>query len=90
MGESLVYGIKIALAVAGTMLFMSGILAIVSLITSLITSGIIGEILGLFSVYLPFDPALFFGGIDIALSAIITFLVARKIWDLTGATYKMA
>lgn len=90
MGDTVVYALKIALAVACTMVFFSAILSVVSLLTSFITSGIVGEIFGLMSVFLPFDAALFFGGIDITLTAILSFLVGRKIWDLTGATYKMS
>lgn len=90
MGDSIVYAIKIALAVACTTALVVAIVALTSLMISLTTSTILGEIFGLISVYLPFNASLVFGSISAGIVAIISFLVAHKVWDLTGATYKMA
>lgn len=90
MGESLVYTIKIALAVAASMAFVVAIITLMSFIISLGTSSILGEIFGLISVYLPFNPALIFGTISTTIIGIIAFLIARKVWNITGATYKMS
>lgn len=90
MGESLVYTIKIALAVAASMAFVVAIITLMSFLISLGTSSILGEIFGLISVYLPFNPALIFGTISTTIIGIIAFLIARKVWYITGATYKMS
>lgn len=89
MGESLIYAIKVGLAVALTMGFVTAVIYLVSLLTSLVTSSVLGEVIGLISVYLPFNPATVFGVVQSSIIAIIAFLVAHKIWDLTGATYKL-
>lgn len=90
MGESLVYAIKIALAVACTMAFVVAIITLMSFLISLATSTVLGEVFGLISVYLPFNPATIFGSVSATIVGIIAFLIARKVWDLTGATYKMS
>lgn len=90
MGDSVVYAIKIGLAVSATMIFVTAIIALVSLLTSLVSSSIIGEILGILSVYLPFNPVPVFVGVTSSITAILSFLIARKIWDITGQTYKMS
>lgn len=90
MGNSIVYAIKIALAVAATMAFVAAILVILSFLISLGTSSVLGEVFGLISVYLPFSPATVFGTVSATIVAILAFLVARKVWDLTSATYKMS
>lgn len=90
MGDSVVYAIKIALAVAATMVFASALITFLSLLAALTSSTILGEIIGLISVYLPFSAATVFGSMSTTIVAIISFLVARKIWELTGHTYKMS
>ena len=90
MGESVVYAIKIALAVACTMAFVVAILTLMNFLVSLTTSSVLGEVIGLISVYLPFNPATIFGTISTTIIGIIAFLVARKVWELTGQTYKMS
>lgn len=86
MGESLVYAIKIALAVAATMAFITAIITIVSLLTSFVANTMLGEILGLISIYLPFNPSFVFGSVTSVMSAILAFLVAKKIWSMTLVT----
>ena len=90
MGDSVVYAIKIALAVACTMAFVVAVITLISFLSSLVTSSVLGEVFGLISVYLPFNPATIFGTVSSTIVGIIAFLVARKIWDLTGQTYKMS
>lgn len=90
MGESLVYAIKIALAVAATMAFVTAIITLVGLLIAFVANSMLGEIIGLISVFMPFNPAFVFGSVLSVMNAIIAFLIARKIWDITGATYKMS
>lgn len=86
MGESLVYAIKIALAVAATMAFVAAIISIVGLLTAFVANSMLGEILGIISVFLPFNPASIFGSVMSVLTAILAFLVAKKIWSMTLVT----
>lgn len=83
MGESLVYAIKIALAVAASMAFVAAIITLVSLLVSFTTSSILGEVIGVISVYLPFNPGTVFASISTTIIAIIAFLIAHKIWSMT-------
>lgn len=89
MGESLIYAIKVSLAVALTMTFVAAIITLVSLLTSFVTTSILGEVMGLISIYLPFNPATVFGVLESSIIAILSFLIAHKIWDLVGATYNL-
>lgn len=90
MGETLVYAIKIALAVACALAFVAAIITLIGLLTSFVANTMLGEIIGLISIYLPFNPAAVFGVVASTITACLAFLVARKIWDITGATYKMS
>lgn len=90
MGESLVYAIKIGLAVACSLAFVAAVITLVSLLSAFVANSMLGEIIGIISIYLPFNPAWVFGIVSSTVTAILAFLVARKIWDITGATYKMS
>lgn len=90
MGETLVYAIKIALAVACALAFVAAIITMVSLLSAFLANTMLGEIIGLISIYLPFNPAIVMATLGSTITAILAFLVARKIWDITGATYKMS
>lgn len=82
MGESLVYGIKVALAIAIATTFASAIIVLVNLLSSLVLHSVVGEVLGLLSVFLPFTPGPVFGAITLSMGAILSFLVAKKIYSL--------
>lgn len=88
MGESIVYALKVALAVAVFLAFMSAIITIISFIVSFASASIFGEIIGLISIYLPFNPAAVMASIATAMGAIIAFLTARKIFTLSINTYQ--
>ena len=82
MGESLVYGIKVALAIAIATTFASAIIVLVNLLSSLVLHSVVGEVLGLMSVFLPFTPLPVFGALTLSMGAILSFLVAKKIYSL--------
>lgn len=88
MGETIVYGLKMALAVAVFIAFMAAIVTIIGFIVTATNSTALGEIIGLISVYLPFSPSVVFGALSTALSAGLAFLVAKKIYTLTNNTYQ--
>lgn len=76
--------LKISIIIVIAAAFLVAINALLGLIGSLVFSGVIGEILGLISMYLPFDAASVFGALGTATVAILAFLVAKKIFDLTS------
>lgn len=86
MGESIVYAIKIALAVAASLAFVTAIITLVSLLASLATSSILGEVIGLISVYLPFKAGTVFASLSSSIIAVIAFLIAHKVWSMTLVT----
>lgn len=82
MGESIVYAIKIGLAIAIAGVFAAAIVVLVSGLFSLVLSSIVGEVLSIISVCLPFSPVPVFSAIQLSMGAILAFLVAKKIYNL--------
>lgn len=76
--------LKISVIIAVAAIFMVAINALLSLITSIIFGNIIGEFFALVSMYLPFNALAVFGAIGTATVAILSFLIAKKIFDLTS------
>ena len=76
--------LKITVIVAVCAVFMVAINALISTITSIIFANVIGEFFALVSMYLPFNAGAVFGSIALAISAILAFLIAKKIFDLTS------
>lgn len=84
MIETVFNVLKITAIVAVAAVFMVAINALLSLITSVIFGNVIGEILSLISMFLPFNALAVFGAIGTATIAILSFLIAKKIFDLTS------
>lgn len=76
--------LKITVIVAIAAVFMTAITGLLNLITALVFSSVIGEIFALISMYLPFNALNVFGAIGTATVAILSFLIAKKIFDLTS------
>lgn len=92
MGNSAVYAVKIAVIASLTVAFFT---AISGLLVNLGTFTLVGntgfsEIIALIGLYLPFSPVLFMTTISLGMSAVITFLVARKIYTLMMNAQKSA
>lgn len=87
MGEMIVFGIKMAAIIAVALAFMSAIMALINLLVSVIFANVIGEVFGIISMCLPFDASVVFGGIGTACAAILSFLVAQKLWTLTNSIF---
>lgn len=85
MGELIVNGIKWAFIIGLALTFMTAINALINLLASVATTSVIGEVLGIFSNCLPFSASAVMGGITTVLNAILSFMVAKKIYDLTSA-----
>lgn len=86
MGELIVNGIKIALMVGIIATFSTAIITLVNLLASITLGGIIGEVFGIISVFLPFNGQAVFSSIGVAVAAILSFMVANKIWNLLSTT----
>ena len=76
--------LKITVIIAVAAVFMLEIYTLLSLIVSFVFGNIIGEILALISMYLPFNALSVFGSLGTATVAILSFLIAKKIFDLTS------
>lgn len=76
--------LKITVIVAISAIFMTVITGFLNLITALVFSSVVGEILSLISMFLPFNALNVFGAIGTATVAILSFLIAKKIFDLTS------
>ena len=83
MGNTAVYAIKIAITVATTMAVVVAINGLISGVATFATNTPLGEIIALISIYLPFSSGYFFGIIGSAITAMLAFIVAKKIYELT-------
>lgn len=84
MLETVFNVLKITVIIAVAAIFMVAITALLNLISALVFSSVVGEILALVSMYLPFNALSVFGAIGTATVAILSFLIAKKIFDLTS------
>lgn len=76
--------LKVSAIIAVTAIFMVAITGLINLISSIIFGNVIGEFFALISMYLPFNALAVFGAIGTATVAILSFLIAKKIFDLTS------
>ena len=76
--------LKITVIVFVCAVFMVAITGLLNLITTLIFHNVIGEVFSLASMFLPFNALAVFGAIGTATVAILSFLIAKKIFDLTS------
>ena len=76
--------LKVSAVVAISAVFMVAIQSLIGFIQIVVFHNVIGEVFGLMSMYLPFDAAAVFGSIGTATIAILSFLIAKKIFDLTS------
>lgn len=88
MGESAVFAIKLAFIIGITSTFLVSVLALVGLVQNVVIDSALGEVMRLISVYLPFNPAQFFSILATIFTALISFLVARKGYDILMQTQK--
>lgn len=84
MGEMIKFGIKLALAISLGLTFMVAITTIINLLTTVIFDNVIGEVLGIMSACLPFNALAVFSAIGTTGAAILSFLIAKKIFELGG------
>lgn len=82
MGELIVNGIKIGLVVSAGLAFMVALNALIQLVGTLVFGSVIGEVFGIMSMCLPFDLAAVMSAIGLTCAAILSYLIAAKIWAL--------
>lgn len=76
--------LKVTVIIAVCAVFMVAITTLLNLITTIVFGNVIGEILALISMFLPFNAVAVFGALGSATVAILSFLIAKKIFDLTS------
>ena len=84
MAETVFHILKLTVIVGICAVFMVAIVNLLSMISSIIFGNVIGEVFALMSMFLPFNAGVVFSSIGLAISAILTFLIAKKIFDLTS------
>lgn len=85
MGEMIKFGVKLAIIIVVATTFFVAITTIVNLITTVVFDNVIGEVLGIMSACLPFNALAVFSTIGTSGTAILSFLIAQKIYNLTGS-----
>lgn len=76
--------LKVSVIIVICSVLMIAINALLSFITTLLFTNVIGEVMAIISACLPFNALAVFGGIIVACNAILSFLIAKKIFDLTS------
>lgn len=76
--------LKISVVVAISAVFMVAINALIGVLGSIIFNNVIGEVIAIISACLPFNALAVFGALGTACAAILSFLIAKKIFDLTS------
>lgn len=76
--------LKVTVIITVCAVFMVAITALLNLITSLVFGNVIGEVFALISMYLPFNALAVFGALGTVTVAILSFMIAKKIFDLTS------
>lgn len=89
MGELIVNGIKWGFIIACGVVFAAAILSLLNLLSSLTFGGVISEVFGIMSMCLPFDLSAILSAIGVSITAILAFLVAKKVYELTTEHVKV-
>lgn len=76
--------LKVTVMIAVCAVFMVAINAFLTFITNLVFTSVIGEVLAIMSACLPFNALAVFGALGVATNLILSFLIAKKIFDLTS------
>lgn len=84
MGEMAKFVIKIALAVATGAALLVGVLALIGIIVSGLSSvGILTEMFALIGIFMPFNVGTVFTFASIAFAGLLAFVTARKVYEIT-------
>ena len=80
--------IKVIASVSFAVIFAGAITALFGLVQSAVMTSVVGEIFGIISMCLPFNPATIFSGLWLILDGILTFLIGRKLYILVSNLIK--
>lgn len=92
MGNSIVLAFKLAAAVAVATVFLGVIITLTSIVINydFTPNRIFSEVVGLISVYMPFNPGEVFGTFIMVSGGILSFLIGRKVYQLTNNIWRTA
>ena len=76
--------LKVSVAVAVGATFLVAINTLINFISTIVFTSVVGEFFIIVSNCLPFNASAVFGVLGTACSAILAFLIAKKIFDLTS------
>ena len=74
--------IKFTVVLAFASVFLISINTLISFLITLVIPPIVSEILGLMSMYLPFNASAVFGSLSLIIEAIFIFMIANKVFNL--------
>lgn len=78
----MIEGFKVSAIIVLSLVFMTAINLLLGLLVSWTSTTFIGEFFSLVSMYLPFNASAVFSSILVVCTGILSFLVAKKIFDL--------
>lgn len=76
--------LKLVASIAIAAIFFTAIITLMSFLSQVILGSVVVEFLAIVSLCLPFDAVIVFSGILSVITAILAFLVAKKVYDLTS------
>lgn len=82
MGEMAKYAIKVGLAVVAGGAMLAALLAIIAVIGSFSSIGILSEMFGLIGIFMPFNVGTVFTFTAISFAALLSFITARKVYEI--------
>ena len=83
MGNAAVYALKIAIIAVAILGVAGAAIVVLTAISTFATNTALGEIIGLISIYLPFNAATVFGLLLAAMSVLLIFICAKKVFEFT-------
>lgn len=84
IADTLYHFLKISAVIAVAGVFLFAITNLLSFVESVIFGGVVSEYFAMISMFLPFDASAVFGSCGVVFTAILSFMLARKIFDLTS------
>lgn len=84
LGDVAIAVVKFLAISAVCAIFMLAINVFLTYITNLVFTSVVGEVLAIMSACLPFNALAVFGAIGTATNLVLTFLIAKKIFDMVS------
>lgn len=90
MGETILYAIKIGLIVVAVGLFIAATTQMFNFIVAFTSASVIGEVLGIISMCLPFNALSVFTSLFAAFDVVLAWVLARKIFSINRKAQESA